>query len=270
MSSLSDDRPPGLALDRKPAPNKSNEAWNERIARSLQFHIRPLADLEILDECEITDARIVRNHLKITLILPFKIEPRNHKRGDWFGTAKGISDFSKRFADYLRTEFSDENAKRLSNIIHAEYRKFLLRFVGAYRFGGEVNKHFRRLPERKKPGRHVARIDVRDAFFLRSQCEEITGVLRNMKAKIYVWKSKTRNFDDKKCRARILKQYRKIRFPWIHRDSTNIYYDSPSLTDPRTWSASDQGILVSLEIYYRATGQRFSIRKFRTLLSRSS
>jgi hypothetical protein len=257
---------------KQPLPKLTREVLDNRIAQTLHFQIKQFMNVPFnFGAAQITNTRVVRDNLEVSIRMPFWLPPPTKDLSDWLGTPRAVKQVRQGF---LRHLLSKKNFPRLSNLFYEEYKNFVYGFIGVFKFGENIVELIPPIGERHNAGRPRQVVEEIDEIHILNECKKVFAVLNEIKQQIQKWRSRTPVLSDKKCEERIRQQYPKDRFPWIRfflrliqgipvrRDRKgNILHGHLSIAS--SWSALDLAVQVAQEIYYRETGIRFPARKFR-------
>lgn len=204
----------------------------ENIARTVELQIR-----DLLDECTIdAPAKIKKvsfqdRHLQLSIRWPFRLPTPTGGSGDRFHTRKTVNDFRDDFKSYLLEQHA---GARISNVLHADFVRFLLRFLRVYRFTDSVKiqdmrkkgvkresleekiiTHLGRFGERRLAGKPRVRLSKAHKAQVTREVRQVYSTLIEIQEKIRGWKKRNKRIKESTIEARLRQEYDRERYPWI-------------------------------------------------------
>jgi|HubBroStandDraft_6_1064221.scaffolds.fasta_scaffold22903_4 hypothetical protein len=253
------------------ALEKNRAYLNQRIAKTLEIHIRSLTDIPFnFSEAEVLNASAEGDRLVVsvrtTLCLP---QPAGNS-GEWLGTRKESAQFRRAFEEHLTRNFSAKHRRTLSNILHSEFDAFVRSFICVT--NEDVMSRVPKTTERKGAGRRRTNLDPGTVAALEARSGAIRPGLLEIRNEIGILTKTNSKVDDEQCKEHLRKAY-SDRYDWlpIFLENKNWGNDittrkgerrSIRISDLTTWSAVDRSNLIALEELKRRTQQSVSLSKF--------
>ena len=216
----------------------------ENVARTVEAQIRV-----ILNECTINaPAKIEQvsfqdRHLQLSIRWPFRLPTQTGNSGDWFPTRQAVNSFRKGFKEYLLEQHA---GARISNVLHADFVRFLLRFLRVYRFTDSVKlqdmrkkgvkresleekiiAHLGGFGERRLAGKPRVRLSKAHKAQVTREVRQVHNTLIEIQEKIRGWKKRSKRIKESTIEARLRQEYDRERYPWI-----SIFFRTKNVLPP--------------------------------------
>jgi hypothetical protein len=123
--------------------------------------------------------------LDILFRMPFYFPEPDYDYGAWLATRRAQAKLRRGFIAYLR---KPEVIKDLSDFFFTTLAKFLLEFKGVSRYGATIEKHLRRIAQKRLAGRRHHSIHKNTAMQIKREGIKIHQVIQEIQQSIAHWK----------------------------------------------------------------------------------
>jgi hypothetical protein len=225
-------------------------------------------------------------YLDLVFRMPFFLPEPSPDSGKWLQTRSAQTKLRRGFMNYLRKR---EVVKDLSDFFYTKLARFLLELGGISRYSDGVQKHLRRIAQKKLAGRPSHAIDKDIAKQIGKEGVEIHKTIQDMQRSIERWKKANPKIDDPAIKKNLFRSYPVKVYPWMRFFTSLIpklprkpYFSSkigPSevigkdeklppakLSEPDHWSRIDICAKVMQGKLLQDCGTRFSLRDIGAIL----
>ena len=221
-------------------------------------------------------------YLDLIFRMPFFFPEPSPDSGKWLRTASAQVELRRGFMRHLR---KPEVVKELSDFLYTKLSQFLLELDGISKYGDGIQKHLRRIAQKKLAGRPSHPIEKNVAKRIRKEGVEIHKAIQDMQRMIERWKKTNPKIEDRAVRTNIGRRY-----PWMPFFNSIIptlpckpYFASKieasyivdedgnplpaKISEPDRWSTVDIAVKILQKKLFLETALQFSLRDVKRILT---